>query len=199
MYFYHNNSLGWLKIPKNACSSWESVFEQVGWQKEDLYDPQVDLNSLTFFGFLRRPDTRHDMGIVEYLMRSDIVDLLYDERFNRLLASAIFDEHTYGVWHMVPKQILDRTTFFIIDHVEFDYEKLTKNWLLDHGVDITNVPVPRLNPSNDFAKQLRNKIALVKQQNPQCHSKLMKNWLEPDVLLYAHHTQQQHHWDRYSG
>lgn len=69
MYFHHNNRLAWISIAKNACRSWQQVFNNLGWQIEDLFQPQVDIQLVEFFAFLRWPAVRHTMGVVEYLQQ----------------------------------------------------------------------------------------------------------------------------------
>ena len=186
MYFHHNSNLAWLSIAKNASTSWISIFDSMSWQKEDLYDPVVDINKLTFFGFLRDPNDRHTMGIVEYLARTGQRELINDPAWNRLLVSGLFDEHSYTVSHLIPGHVLTRTTFFILDQSYFNYEVLTKNYLRNHGVEL-NVPVPKLWIGDDSKLKLRNQINELKQVHKLERSFLAKNFLEPDQLLYKKH------------
>jgi hypothetical protein len=125
MFFHHNGQLAWLSIAKNACTSWISVFNDLGWKKENLYRPETDISQLKFFGFLRDPNQRHTMGVVEYLERSDLLSVLHSPRFSTLLVAGVFDEHSYAISHMVPDSVLDRTSFFVIDHHYYDYQETT--------------------------------------------------------------------------
>lgn len=194
MYFYHNNSVAWIKIPKNACSSWEAVFTQLSWQKEDLLNPSIDISELVFFGFLQNPYIRHAKGITQYVIDSSLLDLL-DSKFNKLLVSGVFDEHTMSVSHLVPPRVIENTTFFVIDHLHFDYELLVREFLKDYGVVIP-FPIPRLNASNEQKKYIYEKVIALKEEHIDEFNKLAKNFLERDVNLYAKHLALQHHWDK---
>lgn len=186
MFFYHNDKLAWISIAKNACTTWEHVFGNLGWKKENLIRPQTDLSKLKFFGFIREPTKRHTMGVVEYLSRADLLPLIDAVPYNKLLASVVFDEHCYPLNHMIPADILNRTIFFAIDRGEYDYEILMRDFLSRHGVEIT-VPVPRLNSTEHKTQKYRDQINLIKEQNHDLHLKLWKNFLEADQVLYEHH------------
>ena len=192
MYFYTNGNLAWLMIAKNACSSWSNVFEKLGWQKHDLYIPDIDLDSLSFFGFLQDPDKRHTAGVVQYLINENLSHLVNDSNYQKLLTSACFDEHSYSIHSLVPDFIRKRTTWFILDNSVFDYETLVKNYLKTHNVIVDSVP--RLNSSAAFQKHLKEKINQLKQQYPNSHSKLVKNFLGLDLRLYRNEVLNQHLW-----
>jgi len=183
MYFHHNHRVAWLSIAKNACRSWAQVFDDLGWIKEDLYQPQVDTAQLEFFGFLRWPAIRHTMGVIEYLEQTGQLALLHNTRFNRVLVSAVFDQHSYPVSQMIPANIVKRTTWFIIDQVNWDYEQLVQNYLRTHGVEIA-VPVPRITTSMPSTIQSRTDLTRLKQQYPEEEGRLTKNFLDADFKLY---------------
>ena len=193
MYFHHNNRLAWISIAKNACRSWAQVFDNLGWQKEDLFQPQVDIQQLKFFGFLRWPAVRHTMGVIEYLEQTDQCDLLYNTQVNRLLVSAVFDQHSYTLSQMIPDDIVKRTEFFIIDQTYYNYEILVKNYLHSHGIEIA-VPAPRVNSVRETTGQHRIDLEKLKQRYPEDLARLQKNFLDADVQLYQHTLQQQQKW-----
>jgi len=206
MYFHHNNNLAWISIAKNACRSWGQVFDNMGWVKEDLHKPTVDLKQLEFFGFLRWPTRRHTMGVVEYLERSGQLHLLDDDRVNKLLVSAVFDQHSYTVTQMIPPVVLEQTKFFIIDQKYYNYEILVKNYLHTHGIELTT-PVPRINYTSgnneNFANEpyrsstysARIKLDQLKQRYETEHANLQKNFLDADSKLYKRHEQLQYQWE----
>ena len=196
MYFHHNNNLAWISIAKNACRSWAQVFDNLGWQKEDLFQPQVDIQQLKFFGFLRWPAVRHTMGVIEYLEQTNQCDLLYNTQVNRLLVSAVFDQHSYAVSQMIPADIVKRTEFFIIDHTHYNYEILVQNYLRSHGVEIA-VPVPRVNTVIETTCQNRIDLEKLKQRYPEDFFRLQKNFLDADIQLYQRTLQQQEKWHLY--
>jgi hypothetical protein len=193
MYFYTNGKLAWLKIPKNACTSWSRVFENIGWEKQDLYIPTVDLNSLEFFGFIQDPEKRHTAGIVKYLEDEKLFHLMDDKLYQRLLVSACFDEHSYSLHSMIPDSIINKAHWFVMDHDIFNYETLVKNYLGTHGVTVSSVP--RLNQSTQEIREARAKIQQLKQQYTSSHSKLAKNFLGADLRLYRTRMLTQHVWD----
>ena len=193
MYFHHNNRLAWISIAKNACRSWQQVFNNLGWQTEDLFQPQVDIQQLEFFAFLRWPAVRHTMGVVEYLLQTDQVDLLYNTQANHLLVSAVFDQHSYTVSQMIPADVVSRTTWFIIDQIGYDYEILVKNYLHSHGVEIA-VPVPRISDNIPATRQARIDLERLKQQHATDFHRLQKNFLAADIQLYRRTLLQQGKW-----
>jgi len=195
MFFHHNGNLAWLSIAKNACTSWMQVFDDLGWEKEDLHKPKTDISQLKFFGFLRSPDQRHTMGVVEYLERYNLLPTLYSDEHGAVLAAGVFDEHSYAISHLVPDSIRNSATFFIIDGPRYNYEILVKNFLAEHGV-LISVPLPRLNTKRPNTHAHRQHLHAIKQQRIDIQNQLMKNFLEPDQLLYSRHMEQQHIWAR---
>lgn len=192
--FYTNGHLAWLTIAKNACTSWSQVFSDMAWRREDLYSPSTPLNELKFFGFLRDPDVRHDMGVAQYLYTEHLESLLIDLKYQRLCASAVFDEHSYSIHSSMPSQVLDSATWFVMDHKYYDYENLVRNFLKSHGIDLPLIP--KLNQSSPQLKLLQNQVAELKKQYPDQHAKLAKNFLAADLKLYRTVIQQQHIWDQ---
>ena len=195
MYFHHNNRLAWISIAKNACTTWQHVFDNLGWIKEDLFKPTVDLAQLKFFGLLRDPQKRHTMGVVEYLCRTQQRELLDNPSVNKLFVSAVFDEHSYSVSQMIPASILDRTTFFIIDQRYYKYEQLVKNFLDAHGVQLTQ-DIPRLWTAGEDKKAMRIQLDDLKLQYPEARGYLAKNFLDQDIKLYHKHLHIQPTWHR---
>jgi len=183
MYFHHNNQVAWLSIAKNACRSWERVFDNLGWVKEDLWKPTVDIAQLEFFGLLRWPTVRHTMGVIEFLEQTGQLALLHNPEVNRLLVSAVFDQHSYTVSQMIPAHIVERTTWFIIDQVNWDYEQLVQNYLHSHGVEIA-VPVPRITDARPTTRPGRIELTKLKQKYSDDYARLVKNFLDADIKLY---------------
>lgn len=193
MYFYHNNKLAWLQIQKNACSSWSRAFADAGWQKEDLHSPITDLNNLNFFGFLRQPYNRHIKGVAQFLFDSGLTELLDDKNYSRLLITGVYDEHTLSVSHLLPESIVNRTTFFIMDHDHYDYNVLVHNFLKYHNVNPVTCTY-QLNESNESRRALYEKIKKLRDSNLDVFNKLAKNFFERDIALYHRHSLIQHLW-----
>ena len=193
MFCLTKNNLAWIKIAKNACSSWQYVLENDGWRLENLSDYQGRWHEKIWFGFLRDPDTRHTMGLVQFLSSNNLLSILDDPKYSKIVCSLLFDEHTYSMHHLVPYELIQITNWFVIDHEHFDYEILTRKFCLQHGITIP--PIPRLNQSSDLANAYKSKIKKIKQDNMDIRAKAQKNYLERDVFLYATASQCQSKYD----
>ena len=189
-YFYTNSDVAWVKVAKNACTSWGTLFERMGWQKHDIHRPGIDMDNLKFFGLLQDPEQRHSTGIAQYLRIEGLSHLVDHPLYQRLLVSACFDEHSYNLFLQIPESIIKRTTWFCLEAQ--DYEQLVRNFLKKHNVDLP--PVPRLNQSPLEHKILKEKIQALKQKYPESHSKLAKNFLGADLALYRDAVEKQHLW-----
>ena len=194
MHFITNGKIAYLKIAKNACSSWEYLLTKMGWETQDLYIPKQPLDDLIFFWLLREPDDRHTKGIVQYLIVEKLEHCLDNEFFQRLLVSAVFDEHSYNIHSMIPSEIIQRTNWFIIDHEIYDYEKLVRNFLQQHNILLPSVP--KINASDPKQKNLQHKIKNLKLKHHQSYQKLAKNFLGADLRLYRTQILNQHIWDK---
>lgn len=173
--------------------SWSCTLGAMGWEEQDLYIPRQPLDDLVFFGLLREPDQRHTQGLVQYLKNQRLEHLLADEFFQRILVSAVFDEHTYNIHSMVPSDIIQRTNWFVLDDRYYNCEQLVRNFLQQHNVDLP--PVPRINVSSDRDKQLQTQINELKVKHHNLHQKLAKNFLGSDLRLYRTQVLNQHIWD----
>lgn len=170
------------------------MFTELGWHCEDLYSPSKPLNEFKFFGFIRDPEIRHSMGIAQYLWVEQLSHLLNSTEYQRLCVSAVFDEHSYSIHSTMPSEVLNSATWFVMDHPEFDYEILVRNFLRSHNVELPSVP--KLNQSPQLRKLIERKVNDLKKQYPEQHAKLAKNFLGADLKLYRTVMQTQHEWDQ---
>lgn len=193
MYCLTKGNLAWIKIAKNACTSWQTALEADGWKLENLSDYQGRWHEKIWFGFLRDPGVRHTMGIVQFLFANNLLELVDNEKYSKIVCSLLLDEHTYSVHHLVPYELIQQTNWFVIDHNYFNYEILVRSFCKQHGIDIP--PIPRLNKSNDLKILYKNKVEKIKELNPDISSKAQKNYLERDVFLYAKANQTQSQYD----
>jgi hypothetical protein len=190
VYFYTNQKLAWLSIPKNASTSLTEIFgDQLGWQRQNLYRPTIDLGQLEFFGCLRHPDVRHTVGVAQYLTAQNLTEILTD--YPKILACAIFDEHSMPLHFMISQTILDRCTFFVIDDPRSPWPNHLVSWLFRRGVELPG-PIRTLNSSRDSHDALRQRITEMKREFPVLHNKLTKWALERDIMLYRRHIEIQH-------
>jgi hypothetical protein len=135
------------------------------------------------------------MGIVEYLCKTNQRQLLNDEKVNRLFVSAVFDQHSYSVCQMIPDSILDRTTFFALDQTYYNYETLLKNFLDEHGVQLTQ-DIPRLWAAEQDKREMRTQLDSLKLQHLEDNAYLVKNFLDRDMILYRQTLWLQSRWNR---
>jgi hypothetical protein len=183
MFCMTNGPLAWIKIAKNACSSWQTALEKDGWKLENLSDYQGRWHEKIWIGFLRDPGVRHTMGVAQFLEKCNLEKILYDPEYAKIVCSLLMDEHTYSVHHMVPYELIQQTNWFVIDHKYFDYEDLTRRFCKRHGIKIPDIP--KLNQSSQRRKEMQYKIDEIKAQNSRFYGSVMKNYLERDVFLYA--------------
>ena len=193
MFCLTKNNLAWIKIAKNACSSWQHALENDGWCLENLSDYQGRWHEKIWIGFLRDPDTRHTMGLVQFLSNINLLSILDDPNYCKIVCSLLADEHTYSMHHLIPYELIQITNWFVIDHDHFDYEILVRKFCLQHGITIP--AIPRLNQSSDLLNAYKLKIKKIKEENMDIRAKVQKNYLERDVFLYAKANQYQARYD----
>ena len=195
MYYLRKNNLAWLKLPKNACSSWEHALSNDGWTTHDLYEYNGNWNDLSWFGFLRDPIARHVMGLEQFLKINKLYDILEHPTYNKIIISAVFDEHTYSIHQLIPEELIKEVTWFIIDHKIFNYEILVKNFCYQHQITIP--AIPRLNVSSTQSTDIKTRIINLQNKNTDIHNKLIKNYLQRDLQLYSKATLEQSKFDIY--
>lgn len=183
MFCLTKGPIGWIKIAKNACTSWEKALTLDGWKLENLSDYQGKWQEKHWIGLLRDPGIRHTMGVSQFLINHKLTEILDHPEYSKMVCSMLCDEHTYSVHHMVPYELIQQTNWFVIDHVHFDYEYLIRRFCKNYNISIP--VIPKLNQSNALAKRIRIKINLLKEQYPSVYGSVMKNYLERDVFLYA--------------
>ena len=193
MYCMTKGPLAWIKISKNACTSWETALGQDGWKLENLSDYQGRWHEKIWIGFLRDPGVRHSMGVAQFLEKHRLEKILNDSNYAKIICSLLVDEHTYSVHHMVPYELVQQTNWFVIDHRYFDYENLVGRFCKKHGIEIP--PIPKLNKSSKHKKEMQHKIDTIKAENVAIYNSVMKNYLERDVFLYARANLEQSKFD----
>jgi DNA modification methylase len=187
MFCLTKNNLAWIKIAKNACSSWQHALQNDGWSLENLSDYQGRWHEKTWIGFLRDPDTRHTTGIVQFLHNAHLLHILDHPEYSKIVCSLLVDEHTYSMHHLIPYELIQITNWFVIDHAHFNYETLVRNFCQLHGINIP--PIARLNQSSELLNFYKLKVKNIKENNLDIRSKAQKNYLERDVFLYARAVQ----------
>lgn len=190
--FFTNGRLAWLRVLKNASSSYARVFEDLDWELHDLYKTKIDTDSLTWFGLLRDPNVRHSMGIVQYLMEQSLQACLDEPLCHPLLTSACLDAHSMPITAQIPESIVHRAHWFVLDHPTYDHERLLRNFLRTHKFELP--PVPRIHESTAEKRQMQQRIEELKKANTMAWYKLQMV-LGADLKLYRHRLQMQHLYD----
>lgn len=187
--------LAWIKIAKNACTSWQVALTQDGWTLENLSNYQGRWQEKTWFAFLRDPGVRHTMGISQFLNKYNLLDILDHPTHAKAICSVLCDEHTYSVHHMIPYELIQQVNWFVIDHQYYDYENLVRRFCHHHKVLLPEIK--KLNKSTPKINLIRDRITQIKDQNELIYGSVMKNYLERDLFLYADATQDQVKYDYY--
>ena len=190
--FFTNNRLAWLRVLKNGSSSYAFLFEQLGWEKHDLYKTKIDPASLTWFGLLRDPNVRHSMGIVQYLMEQQLQACIDEPLCHPLLTSACLDAHSMPITAQIPESIVQRAHWFVIDHNRYNHEDLLRNFLRSHKFELPKVP--RLHTSTEEKKILQQRVEDLKRNNRIAYDKLQMV-LGADLKLYRTRLEMQHLYD----
>lgn len=165
--------------------SYTAFLEENGWVLTDLNYNNLDIDNTIFFGHVTEPNQRHTKGLAQYLINTNQVRLLDDNNVNRLLVSAVFDEHTYSISMMMP-QLVNYVNWIPLDYSyrHFNGDALTNRFFKQHKLDLEYNGQHRLNVADSVKKAMYDKINNLKQQYDWDYQKLVKNFLEPDLKIY---------------
>lgn len=175
---YRSGHLVYLPIAKNASSTYKYVFhEELGWEKTtcDL----IDWNSDKVFGHYQHPYHRHTKGLAEAMYRYGFQDLVNDIRLRRLMATAVFDVHSYPIVPTLGHDWAYKIDWILLDHpcAKEDpmatSDSLTNKFLKYHGVNIDVTHYKRKYTSS------RQKLALERQL-----VKIREEWDMEDTLTH---------------
>jgi hypothetical protein len=118
-----------------------------------------------------------------------------EEKIEKLLVSGVFDEHTYSLsmmlgslWHLPIHWIpLDATITkwnqFPEPPQELNGDDLTNLFFQSQEIDLKITLQDRLHVSTDF--KIRDYIKQLKEKYHTNYQKLVKNFLQQDLMLYA--------------
>lgn len=181
----------YIKAPKNGCMTYSNILYQNGWQEINLFENSLDMSSMFLWGHLTNPETRHTKGVEQYLRFNRQIEYK-NKDISRLLVSAVFDEHTYSL-NMMMGPIMHFPIYWIpLDADVYNYREgkvmsgddLTSDFFKEQKIDITISDYPKLNVANNAQIEIRKFIDDCKNQYTLNYQKLVKNFLEPDILLY---------------
>lgn len=188
--FVKDNFL-YIKAPKNGCMTYSSMLRNNGWEQINLLENDLDFHSLKIWGHLTNPENRHTKGVEQYLRANPDIDFERTD-ISKLLVSAVFDEHTYSL-SMMLGPIFSFPIYWIpldVDILNYRSGKkmtgddLTSDFFKENGIDIDIRQYPRLNIANAKSISIRQKIKNYKNTYIENYNSLVRNFLEPDILLY---------------
>ena len=187
----------YIKCPKNGCLTYSNLLERNGWEQIDLFDSNIRYSDYLLWGHLTEPNTRHTKGVSQYLIMNPDIDLS-NPGINEMLVSGVFDEHTYSL-NMMLGSLFSLPIYWIpldatirnFNHpgsrdqlVICDGDALTNNFFMEHDIDIKVTLSDRRNEATKEERQIRDRINEWKQVYNNNYQKLVKNFLEPDILEY---------------
>lgn len=184
----------YIKCPRNGCTTFTTLLARHGWQEINLFENSLDLANMMIWAHITDPHKRHTKGIHKYLLDNPEIDL-GNPMISKMLVSGVFDEHTYSL-SMMLKHLWHLNIYWIpLDTEIIDYiseppntrrlngNDLTNDFFKQHNIDIRVGDHDNLNKSSD-ATGIRDRIEKLKDQHHENYQKLVKNFLEPDIILY---------------
>jgi hypothetical protein len=187
----------YIKCPKNGSTTYVTVLKKNGWQEINLFENNLNYNNYLLWGHLINPEIRHTKGISQYLRINPGIDY-NNPSIAKMLVSAVFDEHTYSL-----NMMLGPLFFLPVYWIPLDAEitnwnhpdtpdkliihngdDLTNEFFKENNIDIVVSSKDHLNDGGDIDKLLKIQIENYKKQYQDNYQRLVKNFLEPDIILY---------------
>ena len=187
----------YIKCPKNRCMTYTGVLERNGWQEINLFENKLNLNEYLLWGHLTEPNTRHTKGVSQFLKLNPDIDV-NNRTIGKMLVSGVFAEHTYSI-NMMMGSLFCLPIYWIPLDAEiknFNHpdtkdklvicngDDLTNDFFKEHNINITVTPADCRNQSTVQEQLTRQQIENYKQVYDSNYQKLVKNFLEPDILMY---------------
>jgi hypothetical protein len=173
--------------------TYSKLLGQHGWSHINLFESDLNFEEYFIWGHLTNPENRHTKGLTQYLKLNPGLSI-DTHSISKLLVSAVFDEHTYSLNMMLGKLMhlpihwipLDAkiTDWLNVPHKELSGDDLTNEFFKEHNLDITVRKEDRQNVSNDKDLSVQQRIKEYKIMYNENYQKLVKNFLEPDIILY---------------
>ena len=173
--------------------TYSEFLKRHGWQEIDLFENNLNLNEMILWGHLTEPHHRHTRGVEQYLLSNSIY--FRDEKIEKLLVSGVFDEHTYSLsmmlgplWylpiHWIPLDAKIKNWHQSVrPPVELNGDDLTNLFFQEQGIDLKITLEDRLHVSTNF--KIRDYIKDLKEKYNNNYQKLVKNFLQQDLMLYT--------------
>jgi hypothetical protein len=193
MFGFVKNNLIYIKCPRNGCTTYTTFLSANGWNKINLFDTSLNLADYILWGHITNPHHRHTKGIHKYLNDNPDIDI-NDPTVGKMLISAVFDEHTYSlnmmlssIWHLpiywIPLDVsIKKWNQYPVEPEFIDGDELTNDFFKEHNLNLTITKSDHKNVEKDTT--IRDKINALKKMHIENYNKLIKNFLEPDIMLY---------------
>lgn len=182
----------YIKVPKNGCTTYTAILKEHSWKELNLFENDLDLTKMVIWGHLTNPETRHTRGVAQYVSGSLIN--YQDPKIAKMLISGVFDEHTFSLNMMLGWRFnlpinwipLDANIYNYRLNKEMSGNDLTNDFFKENGINIDANSYEHLNVfhNNEKSMQIRKHIDHCKKAFNQNYQQLVKNFLEPDILLY---------------
>lgn len=183
----------YIKCPKNGCMTYSTFLKRHGWIEINLFENNLDLNSMCLWGHITDPHQRHTKGVAQYIKNNKNIDI-NNAVVGQMLVSGVFDEHTYSLsmmlstlWHLDIHWIpLDAEITwwhpYPTPQQQLSGDDLTNLWFLEQGLDLKITLQDRQNVGS--TQDLYKIINHYKAKHNADYQALVKNFLEPDLILY---------------
>jgi hypothetical protein len=188
----------YIKCPKNGCMTFSELLTRHNWVPINLFENNLDYSKYIIWGHITEPTMRHTKGLVQYLKVNPELDI-NDTKMAKLLVSGVFDEHTYSLsmmlgplfhlpiqWIPLDAEIKNykhpdsRKGFQVI----YNGDDLTNDFFKQHNIDIKVTLADRLNVSTPLDNINKKRIDDYKTLYDENFQKIVKNFLEPDIIVY---------------
>jgi hypothetical protein len=181
MIAYRHNQLVYVPITKHASTTYTELFQnRLGWQQ--VQTESIDWTKDHVFAHIVNPYERHLKGTIEALRKYHILDIVDDPRFVKLLTTAVFDLHSYPLSATFGIERMWAIDWLMLDHPKWPGNKITSCFLQQHGVDVSEDDIPRLNKSSGGEKELIDRIRTVRDELG--NSGELTYFYENDVNIY---------------
>ena len=177
----------YIAIPKNAQTTYSSVFKDAGWtEHQDILtiEPTLINENYTIFSHIQYPRIRHTKGLAQYLFIHNLTSLLdYDANIQKLLVSAVFDVHTYSIHHLLSESIIKKTQFLVMDG-DISCNEITNAYFKYNNIPIEVQSDFKMHCSDESMQKLQEKIEELKTKYFEEYNQLEFNFLWKDHLIY---------------
>lgn len=196
---YRSGRLVYIPIAKNASTSYRYVFhEDLGW--EHITCDLINWDTDRVFGHLQHPYTRHTKGLAEAMFRYGFQDLVNDHRLRRLMATAVFDLHSYPLVPTLGEDWCYKIDWILLDHPKAKWEPesrsdvLTNKLFKEYGIDRDVTHYKRKYTSSKYKLALERQLTKIREENDP--EDTLTHFYDRDIVLWNRVAQHTHYWDQ---